>query len=210
MKFSLKNSLRWTVFISFVTLILAIVFSVSSTMVLSGVAWGIGMLIVLTLVMIGIVFDMLGIASTAANETPFHAMASEKVKGSRQAIGIIRNADRFSSFCNDVIGDITGIISGAASTLVIIKLILSIEGEHAALQTVLTVIFTGIVSALTVGGKAFGKSLAIHFSTDIILIVGRVFYVLENRLGIRIFNGQKKGNSGKRGKKRASRADQPT
>lgn len=49
-------------------------------------------------------------------------MASEKVTGAREAIVIVRNADRFATFCNDVIGDISGIISGAASTLVVIQL----------------------------------------------------------------------------------------
>lgn len=162
------------------------------------------MLVVFILVLIGIVFDMMGIASAAAVETPFHAMAAEKVSGSKQAIAIVRNADRFSSFCNDVIGDMSGVISGAATAIVVMKLVTSIDAENSLLYTVISVIFSATVSAMTVGGKALGKSFAIHQATNIVLVIGKFFYILEQRLGIRIFNKKKnKSNSDKRGNKRA-------
>jgi CBS domain containing-hemolysin-like protein len=204
MKFSFKHSMKWSIFISIVTFILACIFSVISTTILEGVGWGIGMLVVLLLVLIGIVFDMMGIASTAAVEKPFHAMASERVRGSKQAIQIVRNADRFSSFCNDVIGDIAGVISGAATAIVILNLLTSIgNSDNAIIYTVVSVIFAGVVSALTVGGKAMGKSIAIHFAEEFILLIGKFFYFLESRLGIHIFNGKKnKSSNGKRGNKR--------
>lgn len=75
------------------------------------------MMIVLLLVIIGVFFDMMGLSAAAAVETPFHAMASEKVADAKQAIAIVRNADRFSNFCNDVIGDMTGVISGSATAM---------------------------------------------------------------------------------------------
>lgn len=191
MKYSFSKSVKWSVFITILTFVLACIFTISSTMILEGVAWGAGMLIVLTLVVIGIVFDMMGLAAAAAVETPFHAMASEKVSGARQAIGIIRNADRFSNFCNDVIGDIAGIISGSATAIVVMKLMLPFS-EHVVLKMAVSVLFTALVSALTVGGKAFGKSISISYATRIVLIIGKVFYVLDSRFGIRIFNSKKK------------------
>ncbi|MDT9726296.1 DUF21 domain-containing protein [Xylanibacillus composti] len=205
MKFSLRNSIRWSVFIFIFTFILACVFSVSSTTVLEGVGWGIGVLIVFFLVLVGILFDMMGIASAAAQEKPYHAMAAERVKGARHAIHIVRNADRFSSICNDVVGDVAGIISGAASTLVVIKFLASIDQNGAVVTTVVTVGFTAFVSALTVGGKAMGKSMAIHYSNRIVLIVGKCFYFLEERLKIRIFQVRKaKSGNGRRGKTHAA------
>ena len=45
----------------------------------------------------------------------------------RQAIYIVRNADRVSNFCNDVIGDISGIISGTAVAFVVLKLLQSLQ-----------------------------------------------------------------------------------
>lgn len=191
MKFSFKHSMNWSIFIFFVTFLLAAAFTVASTTVLAGVSWGIGMVIVLLLVIVGVFFDMLGLAAAAAKETPFHAMAAKRVKGSKQAIYIIRNADRFSNFCNDVIGDISGVISGAATALVVIKLMSSIDGGP-GLNTIVSVLFTSLVSALTVGGKALGKSFSIHHSTTIVLFIGKVFYFLEEKFGLRIFNKARK------------------
>jgi hypothetical protein len=205
MKFSIKSSMRWSVLIAMVTFVMACIFTVASSILLDGVSWGIGMLIVIILIFIGVIFDILGLAAASANEAPFHGMASEKVRGSKQAIYIVRNADRFSNFCNDVIGDITSVISGAAITVVVIKLLNSLGQGEDVMRTVITVIFTAIVSALTVGGKAMGKSFAIHFSTSIVLFIGKLFYQLELRFRIRIFGPKRKSKSanGKRGKNHA-------
>lgn len=199
--------MKWSVFIFGVTYILSSLLTVTSTSLLAGVSWGVGVLIVLALVLIGIFFDMMGLAAASANETPFHAMASERVKGSKHAIYIVRNADKFSNFCNDVVGDIAGVISGAASALVVLKLVGSLDEGYAIWKTVTSVLFTGLVSATTVGGKAMGKSFAIYYATAIVLMIGKVFYMLEHRLGIRMFSGRKKKSNGKRGHKRAAKSD---
>ncbi|WP_199622837.1 hypothetical protein [Paenibacillus alkalitolerans] len=207
MKFLWKNSIQWSVLIAILTFILASVFSIVSTAILEGVSWAAGMAIVFIIILIGIVFDMMGLASASAKETPFHAMAAEKVPGAKHAIAIVRNADRFSNFCNDVIGDIAGIISGTASALVVVKLVGSAADGEQMLTAAATILFSGVVSALTVGGKAVGKSFAIHYSTAIVLYVGKFFYMLERRFGIRFMNGKKK-NNGKRGNKHAARTNQ--
>jgi CBS domain containing-hemolysin-like protein len=205
MKFSIQKSIQWSVIIALVTFIMACILTVASSSLLDGVSWGMGMLIVIFLILIGIFFDILGLAAASANEVPFHGMASEKVNGSKQAIYIVRNADRFSNFCNDVVGDITSVISGAAVTVVVIKLLSSAGDGESLLRTAVTVAFTAIVSALTVGGKAMGKSFAIHYSTAIVLLVGKIFYHLEIRFRIRIFSPKRKPKSsnGKRGKNHA-------
>ena len=208
LKFSFKHSIRWSIFISIATFLLACFFSVTSTVLLEGVAWGAGMLVVLLLVLIGIFFDMMGIASTAAKETPYHAIASERVPGAKIAIQIVRNADRFSSFCNDVIGDIVSVISGTAAAIVVMKLAMSAGAQDSIMHTVISVLFSATVSAMMVGGKAIGKSYAIHYANSIVLWVGKFFYLLDKKLGIQLFkgkNGKKKSADGKRGKKRAAR-----
>ncbi|MCK0472546.1 hypothetical protein [Halalkalibacter sp. APA_J-10(15)] len=189
------KSIHWSIWIAVITLVLAAIFSVISTFILSGVTWAIGMVIVFIIVILGVFFDTIGVAATAADEKPFHAMASERLKGARQAVQITRNADRFANFCNDVIGDISGIISGTASAYVVIQFALQLGYHDASVQyLVISVLFTSVVAALTVGGKAIGKTLAIHYSTPIIFQVGRLLYVLEVRLKIKVFsnNGKKK------------------
>ena len=204
-----RNSMKWSVFISVVTFVLACLFTVVSTSVLEGVSWGVGVLVVFLLILNGIVFDMMGLAAAAADETPFHAMASKKVAGARHAIGILRNADRFANFCNDVIGDISGIISGAASALVVIKLMAPFP-ESSIWNVLVSVVFTGLVSALTVGGKALGKSFSIRYATEIVLCIGKIFYLMERRFRIRILTSTRKQRAlGKRGNKHAARTNQP-
>lgn len=195
MKDFIKNSIKWSVSIAVITFVLAALFSIASNSILNGASWSFGLLVVLFIVLIGIFFDMLGIAATAADETPFHSMAAKKVYGAKYAIRIIRNADRFASFCNDVIGDISGIISGTAATLVIIQLAHSYQiGNGTILEYGLNVMLASLIAAVTVGGKAFGKSFAIRYARSIIFLVGKVLQFLEEKCHIVIIKEKRRKN----------------
>ncbi|MBP1969704.1 CBS domain containing-hemolysin-like protein [Virgibacillus natechei] len=189
----IKKTLRFSLTIAVITFVLAAIFSIISSSILNGVIWSIGLTVVLIIVLIGIVFDMVGIAATAANETPFHAMAAEKVNGAKEAVAITRNADRFASFCNDVIGDISGIISGTATAIVVLQIAnLLGGGEGSTIQIVLSVVLTSLVAAITVGGKAVGKTIAINSSTSIIFFSGKVIAFLQNKFKIRVLPDENK------------------
>src|SRR5690625_5853800 len=114
-------------------------------------------------------------------------MASVKVYGAKEAITIIKNDDKFSSFCNDVIGDISGIVSGTATAMVLMQLayILGYD-EGSSWQLILSVTFTSLVASLTVGGKAIGKFFAINSSTQIMIYTGKTIAFLESKLKIKI------------------------
>lgn len=127
--------------------------------------------ILLSIILIGILFDVVGIAVTAADETPFHALASKKKKGARAAIRLIRNAEKVSSFCNDVVGDIAGIISGSTSAVIVIYVVNALETNS---DIIPGAIITAIVAALTVGGKAVGKSFAINESYHIVRLAANI------------------------------------
>jgi hypothetical protein len=188
----IKASLNWTLAIAASTLVLAALFSIVSTFILSGVSWGIGMMIVLVIVLVGIFFDTIGVAATAAKESPFHAMAAERVPGGKEAVLITKNADRFANFCNDVIGDIAGIISGTGAAFVVIQLAEQIgQGDSSRYQFWISVIFTSVIASLTVGGKSLGKTIALQYATPIIFQVGRLFYLIEVKLKINILNSGK-------------------
>ncbi|MBN8208210.1 hypothetical protein JI666_05570 [Bacillus sp. NTK071] len=199
MKASVSKSINWSLAIAVITLVLAAIFSIISTAVLSGVSWALGMFVVLMIVLIGIFFDTIGVASTAANEVPFHAMAAERLTGAKHAIFVTRNADRVASFCNDVIGDISGIISGTASATVVVQLTLQLgHSDGSMFQYIISVVFTSVIAALTVGGKALGKTFAIHFSTGIIFQVGRFLYYVEKTFKIKMVGNQSKKKKGNR------------
>lgn len=199
----LKNSIKWSISIAVITFVLAAIFSIASNGILNGVSWSIGLVVVLGIVLIGIFFDMLGIASTSAGEVAYHAMAAKRVYGAKHAIRIVRNADKFASFCNDVIGDISGIISGTATALVIIQFSQSFHMENASFfEYGLNVMLTSLIAAITVGGKAFGKTLAIRYSKDIILYVGKTLQFFEDKLHIVIIKDNKRKHSKQNTKKR--------
>ena len=134
-------------------------------------------LILFTIVFIGIIFDIIGVAVTSADEKPFHSMAARKVPGSQEAIKLLRNAERVSSICNDVIGDICGVVSGSASATIAAQLLHNFEFTF---PKVISLIMSALVAGLTVGGKAIGKSVAIGSCTGIVHGTGRLIWVLHN------------------------------
>lgn len=192
MKKARNDSIRYSLFISFITLIIAFIINILATAILAGVGWAIGMLVVLVIILIGVFFDVLGIAATAAREEPFHAMCADKRPGAVEALRVVRNADKFSNFCNDVIGDIAGIISGVSTATVVIGLIRQMNiGEGSFTYIFISVLFSSLVAALTVGGKSFGKSIAINYSTQITFAVGQVLALIEKYLKISFFKNNK-------------------
>lgn len=124
----------------------------------------IGIFVALLFVSIGILFDIIGVSVTAADEKVFHSMNSRKVKGADVAVKFKKNSDKVSSFCCDVIGDICGIISGSSA----VTIALLISNSTGVNLLFLTLLVTAIISSLTIGGKAIGKSFAIN-KCDIIL-----------------------------------------
>ncbi|QDP40560.1 CNNM metal transporter family protein [Radiobacillus deserti] len=193
MKSQIKRSFKFSISIAVITFVLAAIFSVISSSMLSDLMWILGLLIVFLIVLVGVLFDMLGTASAAADEPPFHAMAAEKVFGAKQAITIVRNAERVASFCNDVIGDISGIVSGTASAIVVLQLANGFgQSEGSSVHLVISVLLTSLVAALTVGGKAMGKYFAIHSSTQIIFFAGKIVAFIEEKFKIKILPSEKK------------------
>ena len=123
---------RWIFTIFFITVLISAVMSLISTNLLSSATLGVSFVILICIIAIGIVFDIIGVAVTAADEKPFHSMASRKVpEAGRRRLKLIRNAGRVSSFCNDVIGDICGVISGSAAATIAARVLVNASG-HAA------------------------------------------------------------------------------
>jgi CBS domain containing-hemolysin-like protein len=168
---------RWTVVISLWTFFLAAVFAlVTRSLIISIGSIFLSFVILLFIIMIGIVFDIIGTAVTAAEEKPFHAKASKKIYGAKKGIYLVRRAGQVASFCNDVIGDISGVVSGVIAAVIIVNLT---SGNPGADEVLFSILLTGLVSALTVGGKALGKSLAINSPTEVIMAISRLLTTLE-------------------------------
>ena len=171
-----NKTIRWVVTIFLVTMLVSGVISLASDQLMSVSGIAVAFLILLVIILVGIIFDIVGVAVTSADEKPFHSMAARKVPGAQDAIKLMRNAERVSSICNDVIGDICGVVSGSASATIAAQVLQSLDFSW---PQMVTLIMSALVAGLTVGGKAIGKTVAINSCTKIVHGVGRIVYTLH-------------------------------
>ena len=166
---------RWILFIFFVAVALSAALSLASESVLTGAGIAAALLVLAGFIGLGIVFDIIGVAVTAADERPFHSMAAHGEPGASEAISLLRNASHVSSFCNDVVGDICGIVSGTTAAVIVVQL-----QKMLSLHTVLlSVGVTALISGLTIGGKALGKTIAIDKSTRVVYLAGKFLHIFH-------------------------------
>ena len=171
-----QSKQKWVFTVVCLSFGLSVVMSFVTSLFVESAGLLVALLSLIVLVMIGIITDVIGTAVTSADEQPFIAMASKRILGAKQALQLIRKAERVSSILNDVVGDIVGIISGSAGS--VIALYLVSLGLKSAIASMLITAFT---SAFMIGGKAYGKGLAIANSDRIVLAVGRVLAVFEKK-----------------------------
>lgn len=155
---------KWIATVVIVAFLTSFTLSFISEMTIPNLSLWLGILVTLFFIFLGIFFDIIGVSVTTADEAVFHSMSSRKVKGANIAVKFKKNADKVSSFCCDVIGDVCGIISGAAGTT--IAAILVSQFKFNTLFTSITI--AAIIAAITIGGKAIGKSFAINKSNIVL------------------------------------------
>lgn len=161
---------KWVITITICAFLISLFFSSLTEILVSHLNAIIGILIILFIIIIGVIFDMIGVSVTAASIKPFNSMASKKIKGSKTAIFLIQNAEKVSAFCNDVIGDVCGIISGSVGIL--ISSIIALEFNLNS--SLVTLVLTALIAAITIGGKALGKSYAINKSDVIVFRFAKI------------------------------------
>ena len=172
-----KVDKKWVLLISILSFIISLVFSFIGETVIPNAHIGISIILIFAFVFLGIIFDMIGIAVTVADVKTFNSMATKRVKGAKLGVKLIKNAPKVSSFCNDVIGDICGIISG--STGVSIAIIIADKFDVSLL--LVTLLITAFIAALTIGGKALGKSYAMNNSNVILYRFVKVLSIFTFR-----------------------------
>ena len=176
-----NKAIRWVVTIFLSTIFITSIISLASEEIMSVSAMPVAFVILLVIIFVGILFDIIGVAVTSADEKPFHSMAARKVPGALESIRLLRNAEKVGSICNDVVGDICGVISGSASATIAAQVLQNFEFSWPRLASL---VMSALVAGLTVGGKAIGKSLAINSCTNIVYSVGLVIHRLQKIGGI--------------------------
>lgn len=171
------KSIRWVITVFLVTVFISGIIALISDEIMENSTIGVAFLILLIIVYIGIIFDVIGVAVTSAEEKPFHSMAARKVPGAQESIRLLRNAERVSSICNDVIGDICGVVSGSASATIAAQVLVKFSLDT---PSVITLLMSALVAGITVGGKAIGKTVAINSCTKIVEMVGKGIWVISH------------------------------
>ena len=168
-----KSSCSWALRVFLLAVALSALLSFFSSTALEGTGYAVAIIVLAVFIALGIVFDMIGVAVTAADPKPFHSMAAHREKGAKEAIRLLKNANQVSSFCNDVVGDICGIVSG--STVIVVEL----QRDLSTTSILISIAVTALISGITIGGKALGKTVAINECTGVVYRVARLMHTLH-------------------------------
>ena len=168
-----KKQGSWPLRVFLLAVALSAVMSFFSSTALEGAGYMVTLLVLAMFIALGIIFDM--VAVTAADPKPFHSMAAHKEKGGREAIRLLQNANQVSSVCNDVVGDICGIVSGSTAAVIVTQL----QRDLSTTSVLISIGVTALISGITIGGKALGKSMAINDCTKVVYRVARIMNALH-------------------------------
>ncbi len=165
-----KTNIKWTLTIFLVTFIVSMTFSYLSIIIMDNISLGIAILMLLFIILLGVVNDLIAVAVTAANIDSLHAKASDKKKGAKTAIRLVKSANKVSSICADVVGDVSGILSGSVGVLIAMQ----ISNTYNFSLSIVSLVTGGVIAALTVTGKSLEKHYGINKADEIVYFVGRV------------------------------------
>ena len=168
-----KNS--WPIKVLILAIALSLCFSILSEFLLGSTGLIVAIIVIIIFLALAIITDMIGVAVTSCSKEPFVAMCSKKVRGAKEGLMLIRNADKVASLCADVVGDVCGILSGAAGASIVAKM--AIDTSNASLTVLVASLVAAIIAGITIFGKALGKRRAIDNCNSIILRVGKIISV---------------------------------
>lgn len=160
----------WTVIVTVLSFVLSVLFSVVTSVMMENMSLAWTFAILFAIIAVNILFDLIGTAVMNAEEPPFHSLSSRRVKGAAESISIIRHAPQITSLCCDVIGDIAGIISGSATAVIVAELVVMLRFSG----MLPSLLLTGVVGALTIGGKAVFKGVAMQNANSIVFTIGKI------------------------------------
>lgn len=168
-----KTEWNWIFKVILISFTLSIVMSYVSTTTIPNINIIAGTVVTLLFIGLGILFDIIGVAVTSADEKVFNSMSARKIKGASLAVKMKKSAPKVSSLCCDIVGDTCGIISGTATATITTNLS---KITHINILLV-TLLASGIAASLTIGGKAIGKSFAMNKSNIILYEFAKIISI---------------------------------
>ncbi|MDR0462458.1 MAG: hypothetical protein LBG88_03985 [Christensenellaceae bacterium] len=167
-----RKHYKWFIFIIIFSFAIAFAFGIAAEAVSTN-SIIICVSIITVLLVIAFVGDVFAVAVAYADLADFNAMASRRLKGAKMAIRLIKHSDKVSSILSDVLGDVCGIVSGAMG--VALSLAIVNGGNFTVLQQGLIIAaVNATIAALAISVKSLAKKIAIHNSTKIVLVFGKI------------------------------------
>ena len=173
----MKSNYRWSLIVTILAFLISVVMSLISTLILKNVSLLIAILVIFLFIALGITFDIVGVAVASSDEVAFHSMSARKIKEGRVGVKLLKNAPKVSSICCDVVGDVCGIISGSAG-VTIVALLIKLTNAN---ELLISLVVTGLISALTIGGKSLTKNYAMNKSTVVITRVSKILAIFSKK-----------------------------
>ena len=173
-----SKSKHWLWQITLLSLLLSGAFGVISELMLAHTSLTLALILIILLVFVGLTFDIIGMAVTAGNIKSLLEQKSRGTRGIEFGITLVKNADKVSSVCTDVIGDICSILSGAGGVAISVILSNQIPSIN---PFILSIVVSALIAAINVLIKAIGKSYAIRNSDKIIIKLGYILSFILKR-----------------------------
>ena len=173
-----KNTVNWlwAFKVALISITISVLMTLLSNEVLEKLNLVAAFVILFIFVLINIFFDIVAIAITTADIKPFVSMSARRLKAGAMGVYLIKNAEKMTNICADVIGDIAGVVSGATGTAIIVKLFTDPNSEFFG-----NLVITSLIAGITVGGKALGKSIGMNYSYNIVYGAAKVLSVFSHR-----------------------------
>ena len=163
--------LSWGLGVLFLSFALTVLFSFLTEISIKGSPAYVCVIVLIVLLILNIGCDMIANAIITCQPDAFHAMASNKIKGAKRAVTLCKNATKLGSIFADVIGDICGIVSGAAGAVLVVYIAAFADGNIWEIAS--SILVSAVIGALTVGGKAIFKHFAMKYNKQIVFSVAK-------------------------------------
>ena len=173
----LKN--LWAIKITIITFVLAILFSFLSQIATSSSQLFVPYMVLIFMIFISIITDAIAVSVKSCDVDRLFFLTKGKNFEYEIILKMVCNADKVNNICADVIGDMCGILSGACGATIVAK------ADNLSYNYINAICVSSLIVAITVGGKAYMKDIAIHSSEE---------YLISCIKLLKIFIRKKDGN----------------
>lgn len=172
-KIKRKKQLIWALKITVISFVVSTMFSIISQTAASSANVYILFTILLIFLIINIAFDGIALAATTCPIDVVNSMASQKVKNASGAVLICKKSDKVASICADVIGDVAGILSGVCAAGIVYEIVKLNQSINNVAIIFISAAISGVISAITIGGKALMKRVAMKNNIKYVLFCAK-------------------------------------